>query len=147
LPAYLVDTNVISAGALACLAPLELVAWMDDHSALLSLSVVTVAEIEGGIAKLRRERATRKSELLAAWLETILHLYGDRVLVFDMLTARIAGGLSDRARAQGQAGGLTDIIIAATAQQHSLTILSRNLRHFAPLGVPVLDPFDRLPPV
>jgi predicted nucleic acid-binding protein len=143
---YLVDTNVISAGAPSRFAPPALVAWMDAHSVSLFLSAVTVAEIEDGIAKLRREGATRKSEDLAAWLETVLHLYGDRVLAFDMPTARIAGVLSDRARGQGQAPGFADIIIAATAQHHGLTVLSRNLRHFAPLGVPVLDPFDTLPP-
>ena len=143
---YLVDTNVISAGAPSRLAPPELVAWMEAHSASLFLSAVTVAEIEDGIAKLRREGATRKSDDLTAWLETVLHLYGDRILTFDTPTARIAGALSDRARAQGQAPGFADIIIAATARQHGLTILSRNIRHLAPLGVPVLDPFTALPP-
>lgn len=143
---YLVDTNVISAGAPSRLAPAELVGWMDAQSALLSLSAVTVAEIEDGIAKLRREGATRKSDDLAAWLETVLHLYGDRILAFDAPTARIAGALSDQARGQGQAPGFGDIIIAATAKRHGLTILSRNIRHFMPLGVPVLDPFAALPP-
>jgi len=118
---------------------------MDAHSASLFLSVVTVAEIEDGIAKARREGATRKSVDLSAWLETVLHLYGDRVLAFDTATARIAGAISDRARGSGQTPGLADIIIAATAQHHGLTILSRNLRHFEPLGVAVIDPFTRLP--
>jgi len=143
---YLVDTNVISAGVPSRLAPPELVALMDVHSALLFLSAVTVAEIEDGIAKLRREGATRRSEDLTAWLETVLHLHADRILAFDTPTARIAGALSDRARGQGHAPGFGDIIIAATAQHHGLTILSRNVRHFAPLGVPVLDPFDAFPP-
>src|SRR5271170_2772741 len=110
---------------------------MDAHSASLSISAVTVAEIEDGIAKLRREKAVRRSADLAAWLETVLHLYGDRILAFDTSTARIAGALSDRARGQGHAPGFADIIIAATAQRHGLTILSRNLKHFEPLGVPV----------
>ena len=85
---------------------------MDAHSASLLPSAVTVAEIEGGIAKLQREGATRKSEDLAAWLETVLHLYGDRTRAFDTPTARIAGALSDRAREQGHAPGLADIIAA-----------------------------------
>jgi toxin FitB len=144
---YLVDTNVISAGAPSRLAPLEFVGWMDAHSALLFLSAVTVAEIEDGITKLRREGATRKSKDREGWLETVLHLYGDRVLTFDTPTARIAGAVSDRARGQGQAPGLADIIIAATARYHGLTILSRNLRHLALLGVQVLNPFDSLPPL
>jgi predicted nucleic acid-binding protein len=143
---YLVDTNVISAAAPSRPEPPALIAWMDGHSAALFLSAVTVAEVEDGIAKLRREGAARKSRNLAAWLETMLHLYADRILAFDTPVARIAGGLSNRARAQGHAPGFADIIIAATAQRHGLTILSRNLRHFAPLNVAVVDPFTRLPP-
>lgn len=119
---------------------------MDRNSASLFLSAVSVAEIEDGIAKSRREGATRKSADLKAWLETVLHLYGDRVLAFDTPTARIAGALADRARGQGHAPGLADVIVAATAQRHALTILSRNLRHMKPLGVAVIDPFVKLPP-
>jgi predicted nucleic acid-binding protein len=120
---------------------------MDRNSASLFLSAVTVAEIEDGIAKSRREGATRKSADLTAWLETVLHLYGDRVLAFDTPTARIAGAIADRARGRGHAPGLADVIVAATAQRHQLTILSRNVRHIEPLGVAVIDPFKKLPPV
>lgn len=143
---YLVDTNVISAAAPSRPIPRALVDWMDSHSAALFLSAVTIAEIEDGIAKSRREGATRKSAGLTAWLDTVLHLYGDRILAFDAAIARIAGAMADRARGQGHAPGLADIIIAATAQHHGLTILSRNLRHIEPLGVAVLDPFAKLPP-
>jgi len=143
---YLVDTNVISAAAPSRPIPSVLIEWMDLHSASLFLSAVTVAEIEDGIAKLRREGAARKSADLTAWLETVLHLYSDRVLAFDTPIARIAGAMADRARGQGHAPGLADIIIAATARQHGLTILSRNLRHLEPLGIAVLDPFAKLPP-
>ncbi|MET4069227.1 putative nucleic acid-binding protein [Bradyrhizobium sp. S3.2.6] len=142
---YLVDTNVISAVSPNRPTPVALVEWIDAQSASLFLSVVTVAEIEDGIAKLRREKATRRSKDLDQWLDTVLHLYGDRILVFDTQTARLAGELSDRARGRGHAPGFADIIIAATARQYALTILSRNVRHFEPLGVPVLDPFSRLP--
>ena len=143
---YLVDTNVISAAAPSRPPLPALVEWMDAHSNSLFMSAVTVAEVEDGIAKLRREGAARKSADLTAWLETVLHLYGDRILAFDAATARIAGGLSDRARGLGHAPGLADIIIAATAHNHELTILSRNIRHLEPLGVPAIDPFVKLPP-
>ncbi|MDR3518473.1 MAG: type II toxin-antitoxin system VapC family toxin [Azospirillaceae bacterium] len=142
---YLVDTNILSAGAPSRVAPAELIAWMDEHSPALFLSAVTVAEIEDGIAKLRREGATRKAADLTVWLETLLHLYGSRILPFDTAAARVAGMLSDRARAQGKAPGFADIAIAATAKYHGLTILTRNLRHFKPLDVPALDPFTALP--
>ena len=144
---YLVDTNVISAAAPSRPVSTALIEWMDTHSASLFMSAVTMAEIEDGIAKLRREGARRKSADLTAWLDTVLHLYGDRVLAFDAATARIAGAMSDRARGLGHAPGLADIIVAATARHRGLTILSRNVKHFGPLGVAIVDPFVKLPPM
>jgi predicted nucleic acid-binding protein len=122
-----------------------LVRWMDEHSSKLYLSAVTVAEIEGGIAKARRQKAERKAADLTAWLETLLHLYGTRILAFDVAAARIAGNLSDLARSKGIAAGFADIVVAATARAHELIVLTGNTRHFAPLGVPTVNPFERLP--
>ena len=78
--------------------------------------------------------------------ETVLHLYGDRVLPFASTTAEIAGTLSDLARGRGHSPGFADIAIAATAREHDLTILSRNERHFAAMGIAIIDPFRKLPP-
>jgi toxin FitB len=143
---YLVDTNVISAVApTAAVKRTELAAWMDSHSPDLFLSAISIAEIADGIAKAKREGARRKADDLSAWLQTVLHLYGDRVLSFDSATAEIAGALSDLARGRGHAPGFADIAIAATARQHDLTILSRNGRHFAPMDVAVIDPLRALP--
>jgi predicted nucleic acid-binding protein len=122
-----------------------LVRWMDEHSSKLYLSAVTVAEIEGGIAKARRQKAERKAADLTAWLETLLHLYGTRILAFDVAAARIAGNLSDLARSKGIAAGFADIVVAATARAHELIVLTGNTRHFAPLGAPTVNPFERLP--
>lgn len=144
---YLVDTDILSASSPARVVPrADVAAWMDARSDRLFVSTVTVAEIEDGIAKARREKASRKAAAIGEWLEALLHLYGDRVLAFDLAAARVAGLLSDRARASGHAPGFADIAIAATAASRNLTILTRNLRHFLPLGVPALDPFERLPP-
>lgn len=142
---YLVDTNVLSAGAPAGTRAPELVEWMDARSDVLFMSAVTVSEIVAGIAKLRREGGTRKAANLAAWLDALVHLYGNRILPFDAAVAHLAGELSDVARARGRQPGFADIAIAATAQSHRLTILSRNLKHFEPLGVAVLDPFAARP--
>jgi toxin FitB len=145
---YLVDTNVISAIApTARVRRAELMEWMDSRSPELFLSAVTIAEIADGIAKAKREGAKRKASDLAAWLRTMLHLYGDRVLPFDSPTAEIAGALSDVARSRGQSPGFADIAIAATARRHDLIILSRNERHFASMEVVVVDPFQELPPI
>lgn len=143
---YLVDTNVISAAAPSkAAAPQRLIAWMDANSTALFLSAVSIAEIQDGIAKLRREGATRKAAGLNAWLETLLHLYAGRVLPFDVDVARVAGKLADKARARGRQPGFADIIIAATATRHGLTLLTRNLKDFEPMGVAPLDPFNALP--
>jgi predicted nucleic acid-binding protein len=143
---YLVDTNVVSESAPSrAKTSADLIEWMDGHSAELYLSAVTIAEIEDGIAKARRERATRKAANLTAWLEAVLHLYGNRILAFDVTTARIAGALSDLARSKGAAPGFADIVIAATARSHKLTILTRNTRHFEPMEVATINPFDHLP--
>jgi toxin FitB len=143
---YLVDTNVISATApTAAVRRPELIEWMDSHSRDLFLSAVTIAELADGIAKAKREGAKQKASNLSAWLRTLLHLYGDRVLPFDSPTAEIAGALSDLARGRGHSPGFADIAIAATAHRHNLTIFSRNERHFAPMDIVVVDPFQKLP--
>ena len=143
---YLVDTNIISTTApTAAVTRPEIIEWMDAHSDDLFLSAVTIAEIADGIAKAEREGAKRKAADLSAWLQTVLHLYGDRVLPFDTSTAEIAGALADRARGRGHSPGFADVAIAATARRYGLTILSRNERHFAPMDVVVIDPFQKLP--
>ena len=143
---YLVDTNVVSAGAptICKLAP-GLVDWMDRNSQRLFLSVVTVAEIEDGIAKARREGASRKAARLSEWLETLLHLYSARILHLDVPIARLVGRLSDHARGSGQDPGFADLAIAATARFYGYTVLTRNIRHFRGLDVVVHDPFGGLP--
>ena len=141
---FLVDTDVLSVGAPSkARAARELVQWMDRHSERLYVSGVTIAEIEHGIAKSKRAGATRKAARLREWLETLAHLYTPRILPFDLAAARIAGVLSDEARGRGHTAGFADLAIARC---HALTILTRNLKHYIPLGVAALDPVVELPP-
>ncbi len=143
---YLVDTNVISAAAPTKAQPVpDLARWMDRNSQHLYLSVITVAEVESGIAKARREATTGKADRLAAWLRTLLHLYSPRILPLDITVARLLGQLADRAQASGQSPGLADLAIAATAASRGYTVLTRNPRHFRSLGVAAHDPFASLP--
>ncbi len=143
---YLVDTNILSVAAPTAAIPhAEIIRWMDTQSRALFLSAISIAEIADGIAKVRRQGAKRKAANLSAWLEALLHLYGDRVLAFDSATAQIAGALSDLARGRGHSPGLADVIIAATARRHELIILSRNERHFLPMDTNVIDPFKQIP--
>lgn len=145
---YLLDTNV-----LAAVAPRvrrspeeEVVArWLEETPRELLLSVITVTEIEDGIAKAIRTRATRKAQELREWWSQIEHYYGPSILPFDLETARIAGRITDLARAAGALPGFEDIAIAATAHQHGLVVLTRNVKHFARLDVPYVDPFKTPP--
>ena len=118
---------------------------MDARSDALFLSAIAVAEIHHGIARLKRTGAAERAARLADWLDLVLHLYGDRVIPFDIEAAKAAGPLMDKARATGQSPGFTDLAIAATAASRNLTVLTRNLRHFAPLDILAMNPFEVLP--
>lgn len=143
---YLVDTDIISAGAPAKReGSRSLVRWMDRNSQCLFISTITMAEIADGIAKARHEGARRKAAALTEWMDALLHLYANRILPFDLAAAQVAGTLSDRARSQGRSPGFPGLAIAAIAAAHGLTVLTTNLRHFAPLGVPAHNPFESLP--
>ncbi len=143
---FLIDTDLLSTGASSKAQAIpELLEWMDRNSERLYVSVVTIAEIEDGIAKSRRQGATRKAVRLREWLETLVHLYSPRILPFDIGAARIAGALSDRVRGAGHTAGFADLAIGAIAKHHHLTVLTRNLKHYAPLGVAAHDPVAELP--
>lgn len=141
---FLVDTNVISALAPSKRAgSAELIEWLDKASSQLFLSVISAAEVRSGIAKAEREGAIIKARKLTEWWESIEYLYAEKLLPFDLRCAHMAGGILDDARAHQP--GFEDIAIAATARVHELTVLTRNLRHFEPLGVRAIDPFAALP--
>jgi len=143
---YLLDTNVVSAFAPGrSTAPPPLAQWLEAHSDLLFLSVISVVEVEAGISKLQRTGASARADLLAAWIEQLLGAYSERVLAFDLAAGRVAGALSDRARAAGSNPGFADIAIAATAQRYDLVLLTANVRDFRAIGIRHANPFEALP--
>jgi predicted nucleic acid-binding protein len=70
-------------------------------------------------------------------LKRLLHLHPERLLAVDLPVARRWGQLS---AALGHDSA--DLLIAATALEHGLTVVTRNLRHFTPTGVATLDPWQ-----
>jgi len=112
----------------------KVLAWLKPLPAdEVFISVVSVGEIERGIRKAAdREFAAR----LSAWLDDLLRFYADRVLPVTPDIARRWGRLSADLGHEG-----ADLLIAATAASHRLTVATRNVRHFQPTGVAVLDPF------
>jgi predicted nucleic acid-binding protein len=140
---YLLDTNIVSAFAPGKqLASPRIASWFERQADHLFLSVVSVIEIEAGVCKLRRTGAGRRADDLWQWFGQILDVYGDRVIPLDTEIGRTAGAMADSVRAAGYNPGLADITIAATADVRRLTVLTRNTKHFAPIRVPVLDPFE-----
>jgi hypothetical protein len=118
---------------------------MDHNSSRLFVPTVVIAEIIGGIAGARRAGALRKAAALEGWFEETMRLYAGRVLSLDAEAAHATGLLLDRARALGHSPGFADLAIAGIAAARGLTLLTRNLRHFAPLGIAAQDPYASLP--
>ena len=139
---WLLDTNIVSAFAPGRrpIRP-DTAAWFRARTEALYLSTIGAAEIEAGIAKLRRTGSGPRADNLRQWFDRILDDYRDRLLVFDLAAARVAGALSDAAQAAGQHPGFADIAIAAIAKARDLVVVTSNQRHFDLLGVEVIDPF------
>ncbi|MBK8073813.1 MAG: type II toxin-antitoxin system VapC family toxin [Ramlibacter sp.] len=132
---YLLDTNVVS--ELRKPRPHGAVlAWLqarDDSE--LHLSAVTIGEIQAGI-ELTRQQDTAKAQEIEAWLEQVATTWN--VLPMDAPAFRAWARLMHR-----RSDTVTeDAMIAATAQVHGLTVVTRNVADFKPFGVPLLNPFE-----
>jgi predicted nucleic acid-binding protein len=144
---YLADTNVISHSAPKAKPPKAgMTEWLRRNGRHVWISVVTLAELAYGAADLGRRGAHRRAEALHRWIEDVVALHADRILPVDPATALRAGELLARAVGQGRDPGMEDALIAATADLRGLTVLTRNLTDFEPMGVRATDPFRRLPP-
>ncbi len=127
----LLDTNIISelcrprpdAGVLA---------WAAQETAH-AISVITVDEILFGLS-------WRPHPRIALWFDAYLTRYP--VLPISVEIARRAGELRGVFAARGITRSQPDMLIAATAQRHALTVVTRNTGDFAGCGVPVLNPFS-----
>ena len=132
---FLLDTDVASLLRRQDRHP-QAARWLSaQRSSDVYLSVVTLAEVGRGIAQQRRRNPPFAVEL-TGWLERILDWHADRILPVDTEIARRWGQLC------GDLGYVNaDLLIAATALEHGLTVVTRNVKHFEPAGVPVYNPF------
>lgn len=131
---YLLDTHVVSelrrhkphGGVLA---------WIDGiHDDALYISALTLAEIQTGI-ELTREQDFKKAADIEAWLNQIEMTFN--VLPMDGAVFRAWAKLMH----QKSDTLYEDAMLAATAQVHKLTVVTRNIADFKTLGVPLLNPF------
>ena len=135
---YLLDTDTLSTFSRRNPDP-NVSAWMAGQRITdMYISVITIGEIERGIA-LQARRNPDYARTLVEWLDGVLLTYRGRILPVDMRIARRWGQLSALI-----GNNNPDLIIAATALERDLIMVTRNVRHFAPTGVQIIDPFRQL---
>ena len=140
---YLLDTNVIS-----MLSPSRSEAspaffsWLErmDADGRLFLSVVTIHEIEKGVALLEHKGATVKAANLKVWLAGLVATYDDKIIPVDTRAAALAGQLEAKANFEGHDPGMADATIAGIAKARDLVIMTRNTKHFRVFRVEVVSP-------
>lgn len=134
---YVLDTNVVSALRVRGRNPL-VESWA--ASVLVAdqfVTAPTIAVIERGV--IAKERSDpEQGEVLRRWFEEhVLPAFAGRVLPFDLSAARILATYRVPEHVP-----LDDALIAAIAQAADMTVVTRNARHFGPLGMPCVNPWD-----
>ncbi len=137
---FLLDTNVVSElrKVKTGRADRSVAAWSDSADAgELYLSAVTIEELEIGVLGIeRRDRV--QGELFRRWMdEQVLPSFADRILPLDTTVARRSARLH-----VPDPRSIRDGFIAATALAHGLTLVTRNVADFEPMGVRLLNPWD-----
>jgi predicted nucleic acid-binding protein len=136
---FLLDTNCISELIRPKPEP-RVVDWMRavDES-LLYLSVLTLGEILSGAATLPQ---SKRRTYLESWLELDVRVrFSGRILAIDDAIADRWGWLTAEAERKGRPLAAVDGLLAATALEHNLTVVSRNTGDFAHTHVPMLNPW------
>jgi predicted nucleic acid-binding protein len=132
---YLVDADVLSEPTKPQPAH-EVIKWLRDHEADLVISPIVLGELEYGILLLP---AGRKRTRLLSWFSQGAKQM--RVVELDGTTAGVWAKLLADLKRKGRAMPVKDSLIAATALQHRLTIVTRNLSDYRNAGVDVVNPF------
>lgn len=103
------------------------------------VSVISYGEIQRGTSVLP---LSKKRSALESWLTTLERRYEGRLVSVNLDISRIWGELSAKARSRGLQVSATDGLIAATAIQHGLHVVTRNTRHFEPTGAMLINPWE-----
>jgi toxin FitB len=133
---FLLDTNAVSEWVKPRPNP-GLIGWMESADEdRVFLSVVSLAELHHGV---ERMAAGRRRSRLEQWLQHELPLrFEDRILPVDADVAEAWGRIVSRSEAAGRPIGAMDAFLAATAQVHELTLVTRDVAHFS-LFKPVIN--------
>ena len=134
----LLDTNIVSELRKGARAHARVRAWFAaQHEADLHLSVLVIGELRRGVEQVRSKDA-RQAQALERWLQRLTRLHADRILPVDARVADEWGRFSAR-----RSDSPIDVLMAATARVHQLTLVTRNTRDVAWTGVAHLNPFER----
>lgn len=137
---YLIDTNVISEFRKIKIgkAHPNVAGWAADVRASdLFLSAMTVFELEHGALLIER-RDARQGSVLRAWLDRQMSVtFAGRILSVDAAVAKRSASLHVPDPRPER-----DALIAATALVHGMTVVTRNVSDFTPMGVPVVNPWE-----
>ena len=138
---FLLDTNVISAARRSDRQDAAFQYFMREFDVEdAALSSVTVMEIRFGIQREQKKDAAFASDL-ERWLnDIVLTSFAGRIIPFDLRIAIRAGTLPTADRRPS-----ADAMIAATALEHGLQVVTRNVAHLEPLGVVCVDPWRYAP--
>jgi predicted nucleic acid-binding protein len=135
---FLLDTNAVSEWVKLRPDP-GVIGWMDaaDEDRVF-ISVISLAELSYGVERLP---AGKRRKRLEEWLQHELPLrFEGRILPVDADVAEAWGKIVSRSEAVGRPIGAMDAFLAATAEVHSLTLVTRNVSDF-PLLKAVLNPW------
>lgn len=132
------DTNVISEPLKSMPDP-KVMAWLDDQTAeTLFITAISRAELRFGVLKLPEGK--RKSAL-AERIERVLDLFKDRTLDFDTAASDKLAEIAARCEKAGRPAVAPDAYIAACAAARGFAVATRNVKHFEPTGVRVINPW------
>ena len=138
---YLLDTCVISELVSTKPDP-KVIQWVDSiDEDRLFLSAITIGEIKKGVEKLP---SSKRKSTLAEWLEgELLVRFNGRLLPIDTKVVLVWGELTARLEKQGCPMPAIDSLIAATALEGGLNLVTRNDNDFAHCGVAVINPWGQ----
>lgn len=144
---YLLDTCIISKLRKIKNEPnAQFKFWILSHpETYYFLSVLTIGEIQAGISKLnpQREEENRKKIIFEDWLlSDLMPRFKDRILCIDEHTTSIWGAMKGEAFKRNRTLPVIDSLIAATAIQHNLILVTENTKDFIGIGVRLINPLE-----
>ncbi|MDZ7994655.1 MAG: type II toxin-antitoxin system VapC family toxin [Nostoc sp. EfeVER01] len=128
---FLCDTNIISELARPIPNP-GVITWSQSISSIF-LSAITLEEICYGLS-------AKPNQRIQTWFDNFLVTYC-QVIPISPEIAKRAGELRGYLQTQGKPRTQADIIIAATAEIHQITLITRNTKDFEGCGITILNPF------